>query len=410
MIPTPRRIHVEKQRLPMQYVVFLMALFLSKLGDSLFTLTIPWISYQLTGSAVVMGSLFAIQVLPVVAFGPVAGIVIDRLDRKRLLMIADVAAMILVGLIPALHFAELLQLWHLYAISFLLSVFSLVFEVTTLSIIPQLAGSQLTKANAGYQFALQASLIVGPMLAGLLLALLNGYTVLWLDAGSFLFTLGAVWLLPLTRQPRASRGGWLEEWRSLWGDMMEGFRWLQQNRLNLSLSLQAMVGNFGTSAVLAVLMYYLLSVLHLTEEQSGMTYALFGIGGLLGSLVAIPLDRRFQRGTLIVGLLVLGTICAMLPYVSIYWLMPGISGGLVTLCNVAWNTIVASIRQETVPSQMLGRVLAFSRVLTRISMPLGAMVGTAIVSYEPVWIFALIAGTKAVEVMIALFSPIRKCD
>ncbi|CAM3916037.1 Mfs transporter [Bacillus mobilis] len=77
-------------------------------------------------------------------------------------------------------------------------------------------------------------------------------------------------------------------------------------------------------------------------------------------------------------------------------------------CNIAWNIIVATVRQETVPSNMQGRVLGFSRVLTRLAMPLGALVGGIISAYNPVLVFALAAFTKLLEVIIALYSPIRK--
>jgi len=83
--------------------------------------------------------------------------------------------------------------------------------------------------------------------------------------------------------------------------------------------------------------------------------------------------------------------------------------GIVTICNVAWNTLVTSVRQETVPSNMLGRVLSFSRVFTRLAMPLGMMIGSLISSsISPAAVFAIAAASKGVEVLIALWSPIRK--
>ena len=165
----------------------------------------------------------------------------------------------------------------------------------------------------------------------------------------------------------------------------------QNDWLNIALSLQAMVGNFGASAVLGVLMYYLLSTLNLTSAQSGYNYTLIGIGGLLGSLIAVPLEKKFRRGVLIPLLLFLGALGLTFALWSTYWLAPGIAFGIAMTCNITWNTIVTSIRQETVPSNLQGRVLGFSRVLTRLSMPLGALVGGIISAYNPVFIFALVA-------------------
>lgn len=191
-------------------------------------------------------------------------------------------------------------------------------------------------------------------------------------------------------------------------DLIDGFKWLTNDRLNLALSLQAMVGNFGASAVLGVFMYYLLFTLHLTSEQSGFNYTLIGIGGLVGSIIVVPLEQHFRRGVLIPVLLGIGAIGLTYALWSEYWLAPGIAFGIAMTCNIAWNTIVASVRQKTVPTNMQGRVLGFSRVLTRLAMPLGALVGGMISSYNPVAVFALASFTKIIEVLIALFSPIRK--
>ncbi|SCN04484.1 Protein of unknown function [Bacillus wiedmannii] len=68
-----------------EYRVFIFGLLISRIGDSLYTFALPWIAYQLTSSAVIMGSLFAINVLPIVLFGPLVGVMVDRYDRKKLL-------------------------------------------------------------------------------------------------------------------------------------------------------------------------------------------------------------------------------------------------------------------------------------------------------------------------------------
>lgn len=78
-------------RLPGSYLFFLSGLFISRIGDSLYTLAIPWISYELTQSALVMSSVYAVSVLPIVLFGPVIGVLVDHLPRKKLMMATDLA-------------------------------------------------------------------------------------------------------------------------------------------------------------------------------------------------------------------------------------------------------------------------------------------------------------------------------
>ncbi|MBU5215189.1 MFS transporter [Bacillus albus] len=390
-----------------EYKIFIFGLLISRIGDSLYTFALPWIAYQLTGSAVIMSSLFAINVLPIVLFGPLVGVIIDRYDRKKLLLVADITNIILVSLIPILQSLHLLEIWHLYIITFILAVMSMFFDVTTVTVIPQIAGASLTKANSFYQMVNQLASLFGPMIAGVFISFIGGFHILWINVLSFIATLIAVMMLPSIKN-KNNRTEDKNSFQNILIDLFAGFKWLKKDQLNIALSLQAMVGNFGASAVLGVLMYYLLSTLHLTSTQSGYNYTLIGIGGLLGSLIAVPLENKFRRGILIPLLLLLGALGLTIALWSAYWLAPGIAFGIAMTCNIAWNTIVATVRQETVPSNMQGRVLGFSRVLTRLAMPLGALVGGIISAYNPVYVFALAAFTKLLEVFIALCSPIRK--
>ncbi|KAA0773947.1 macrolide transporter [Bacillus sp. 4048] len=390
-----------------EFKIFIFGLLISRIGDSLYTFALPWIAYQLTSSAVIMSSLFAINVLPIVLFGPLVGVIIDRYDRKKLLWIADITNIILVSLVPILYTLHLLEIWHLYVITFILAVMSMFFDVTTVTVIPHIAGASLTKANSFYQMINQLASLFGPMIAGIFISFIGGFQVLWINVLSFIATLVAVILLPSmkTVNKKCEDKNALQ---NVLADLVNGFKWLKNDRLNLALSFQAMIGNFGASAVLGVFMYYLLSTLQLTSEQSGFNYSLIGIGGILGSLIAVPLEKRLQRGLLIPLLLLAGAIGLTFALWSTYWFAPGIAFGIAMTCNIAWNTIVATVRQETVPSNMQGRVLGFSRVLTRLAMPLGALVGGIISAYNPVLVFALAAFTKLLEVFIALYSPIRK--
>lgn len=197
--------------------------------------------------------------------------------------------------------------------------------------------------------------------------------------------------------------------REIFSEMVEGFRFLIHDKLNLSLSIQVMIGNFGYSAAYGVLVFYLLSTLNLNAAQISYNYSFIGIGGLVGCIIVIPLERYFRRGVLIPILLIIGTCGFLYALFTKLWLGPGIAFGIVTICNVAWNTLVTSVRQETVPSNMLGRVLGFSRVFTRLAMPLGMMVGSLVSnSINPIAVFAIAAVSKGIEVLIALCSPIRK--
>lgn len=391
--------------LPLQFLVFLIGQLVSRLGDSLYTFAIPWISYELTHSAVVMGSMYAVSVLPIILFGPIIGMFVDYWDRRRLMIFADVTRAILVASLPLMQMLGILQLWELYIVSFLLAGLSLLFDVSIVAVIPHIIGDKnLTKANAAYQLVNQAGDLVGPILAGIMITTLGGYRSLWVDVLSFTGTLFAIWRIPTLGKTAVKTG-----LREIFRGMGEGLHFLIHDKLNFTLSLQAMIGNFGYSAAYGVLMFYLLSTLHLNAVQISYNYAFLGLGGLMGSIIVVPLERYFRRGLLIPILLLVGTCGFLYALVTEFWLGPGIAFGIVTICNVAWNTLSTSIRQETIPNNMLGRVLSFSRVFTRLAMPLGMMTGSLVSnSISPVAAFAIAAASKVVEILIALLSPIRK--
>ncbi len=276
-----------------EYKIFIFGLLISRIGDSLYTFALPWIAYQLTGSAVIMSSLFAINVLPIVLFGPLVGIIIDRYDRKKLLWIVDITNIILVSLVPILHTLHLLEIWHLYIITFILAVMSMLFDVTTVTVIPHIAGASLTKANSFYQMINQLASLFGPMIAGIFISFIGDFQVLWINVLSFIATLVAVMLLPSIKTVNSQNND-KNTLQNILSDLFNGFKWLKNDCLNIALSFQAMIGNFGASAVLGVFMYYLLSTLQLTPEQSGFNYSLIGIGGILGSLIAVPLEKRLR--------------------------------------------------------------------------------------------------------------------
>lgn len=385
------------------FALFLTGLTISKLGDALYMFALPWIAYDLTGSAVLMSGLFATEILPILLFGALAGVFVDRVDRRRLMMASDLLRAVIVAAIPLLGGLGMLQVWHLYIVAFSLSLISLVFDVATTIAIPELAGKDLTRANAAHQLIMQLGAMGGPALAGVAIAALGGYGAMWLDALSFGGTLLALLLLPpfQTGSAGATAQGVLE-------GMAEGFRWLWKHAVIKALSLQAMIGNFGFGMVNAVLMFYLRDVLHLSSRVGGLNYAMLGVGGVAGSLVIVPLSRRYSRRQLYPAILLFGMTGLLVMAALRTWWAPGFGFGMVSACNVAWVVLSTSVRQEQIPGELLGRVLSFTRVLSTAAMPVGAILGGALVErFDPALVFLIAAGTKLVETGIARFSAMR---
>lgn len=385
------------------FVAFLGGSLVSQLGDALYTFALPWIAYELTHSSLVMGTLFATEIIPILLFGAFAGVYVDRLNRRRLLLGANLLRAALVAFLPLLSFLGVLQLWELYLVAFSLALVSLAGDVATTTVLPEMAQSELTRANAAYQFMSQCAEFAGPALAGIAIATLGGFHTLWLDVLSFAGPFLVLWRLPDFQDQTGQRSA-----RHVLVELQEGLHWLWKEQVIKMLSLQAMLGNLGFGMVNAVLLYYLRTSLNLSAQLSGLDYAMVGVGGLLGSVMIVPLARSFRRGTLYPLLLLSGLVGRTVLFVLPWWWVPGLSLGIVSACDVAWVILSTSVRQERIPGSLMGRVLSFSRLLSTAAMPLGAVIGGLMAqSYDPRIVFCLAALTKGGEVLIARFSAIR---
>jgi MFS family permease len=387
------------------FVAYLGSSFISQSGDKLCALALPWIAYELSRSALVLGTLYATEVVPVLVIGALAGVYVDRLDRRRVLLSTDLLRAALLALLPVLALLGFLRLWELYVVTFALALLALANEVTLIAVTPELARSDNTRANAAFQFVSQGAEFAGPALAGVAIALLGGFTTLWLDVLSFGATFLVMWRLPRFQQqlrPAAPD-------RHVLSELREGLRWLWNAPVIKLLSVQAMLGNLGLGMISSVLLYYLRTSLSLSAQLSGLDYAMVGVGGLLGSLVIVPLSRRFRRGTLYPALLSCGFLGRASMAALSWWWIPGLSLGIVAGCDVAWIILSTSVRQERIPAQLMGRVLSFSRLLSNAAMPLGAVIGGLLAErYDPRLVFALAALTKGGEALIARFSAIHE--
>jgi MFS family permease len=390
--------------LPRPFAAFLGGLTVSKLGDALYLFALPWITYDLTGSAVVMGTLYAVEIVPALLFGALAGVYVDRFDRRTLMLGADQLRAALVAAVPLLHLTGGLRLWHLFAVAFLLSLLSLLFDVATTAVVPDLAGADLTRANAVHQGAMQLASMSGPALAGLVIAAVGGYGALWLDALSFAGTFLVLLRLPAFRPAGAGQSA-----RTVLQGLADGFRWMWGSAVIRVLALQAMTGNFGFGMVSAVLMFYLRSTLGLSPQLAGLDFAMLGVGGVLGSVAIVPLSRRFRRGLLYPAILLFGMAGLLLMAAVRTWWAPGIGFGMVSACNIAWVVLSTSVRQELIPSGLMGRVVGFTRMLSTAGMPVGAALGGLLIDrFDPAVVFLAAAATKGAEVLIARYSAMYR--
>jgi MFS family permease len=354
------------------------AYFISTSGDWLYRLALPLLVLRMTGSAVSAAFTYALEFAPYIGLSLVAGVVADRVDRRRLLIVGDGCAAILVGVLVALIGMHLGNVWVIYVCAFALSSVRPFYHPAFQGLLPALVpDEQLPSTNSQVQATDSLLTLVGPVVGAGAIAALGVQTALWLDCASFV---ASALLIVFIRAPRAGRRR-----RVTWKfgtDLAEGVRYLFRDRVTLWASILMAGTNVGLYLIEANLIYYAVTLRGFSFRAVGVIFGAQGAGSLIGAVLAPHLAKRAVPGRLIVGSMVgagvmSAFLAAPLPLVAIAVAWAAV-GAFTMLIVVTWFTL----RQRIVPGAILGRVVALSRMLSFTFIPLGAVVGGLIVSAQ----------------------------
>ena len=340
-------------------------------GMTRFALTI-W-AYQETGSATALALVAFFSFGPVVLLSPVAGALVDRWNRKLVVMLSDLAAGTTTILLLLLYTTGNLQIWHLYVMGALAGAFeSFQFPAFSAAMTMMLRKEEYGRANGMMSVAESASGIVAPLLGGLLLTIIGIGGVMTIDVVTFVFAVTAV-LITYIPQPEATAVG-LQARASLWRESLFGFQYIWRRPSLLGMQMMFFLANLfgGYSAVLLVPL--ILARTGNNELILGTVQSAFGIGGLVGgiafSLWGGPGEK--VHGVLLgmVGNFLLGSFVLGIGQTLPLWLV----GAFFTMFFIpVLNGSNQAIWQAKVAPDVQGRVFATRRLIAQITGPLAML-------------------------------------
>lgn len=348
---------------------------ISQLGDYVAYLTVPLFVASLTESALSLGLTYSLETLPGLLLGLLGGVLLDRLPLRGVLVVADFArAAAFVGLGLAAVQPGTSTIWIVFLLSFVIGSFSAVFQNGLYALIPSLVRSnQINVANARVASSQQVALVLGPLLAGFLAAQFGFAPGFFLNGATFLVSAVSIALVgPVpVRLETSGRSTMAEEaWHGL------RFLW-SEPRLRAS-TIAAAAANAAVGFLESTLVVLGTDVMGASEEQLGTLFMALGIGGIVGALAAPRLIKKLGLGrVLTIGMFVFGgmfllavqTRYGFLALGSFFLLFVGLS-----MVNVP----LATIRQIYTPQAMLGRVISAARTIGWSTLPIGALLGTAL--------------------------------
>jgi MFS family permease len=373
--PTSNRANVPaRSRFGAEFWKFLLGQTVSNVGSSFTIFVLPLLVFKLTGSAFNLALVASAEYLPYLLFGLIIGAWVDRVDRRRLMILTDIAQALVISSIPLLGALGLLSVWWIYAVGFVSSTLWIFFNTAEFAAVPSLVPEEdLPAANGYLQASYATATVVGPLLAGLLVAVAPIHLVLVVDALSFLVSALAVGLVKVSFNDADSA----ERQRSerLQRDVVEGLRYvLGHPILRNTCLMMALVSCVGFT-VYAQLVFYAKERLGASDTQVGLLYAAGSVGMIALALVASPLRRRLSFSKVMLGTLMLqGVLTVLLASTRSYWvgvLLWAVMWGLVVLLDINSN----SLWQMIVPNRLLGRVQSVVNVLSWSTIPLGTFIG-----------------------------------
>lgn len=349
----------------------------SQIGTQFSVVVIPLLAaVTLNASPLALGLLSAAAGLPHLLFGLLAGVWVDRLPRRPLMIAADVGRFALLAAIPIAAWRGLLSVEVLIVIAFLVETLTVFFDVAYLAFLPSLvADDQLVEANSRLEASASASRVIGPAFGGSLVRLLGAPNAMMVDALSYLAS-----ALILVRIRVKERGLSAEAQGGIWRQIGEGLSYLGRDPILRALALASGAVNLGGYVFLSIYVLYLTRTLGLDAGAVGLVFAMGGIGALIGSVLATPARRMWGTGPAILGsLFCFGFFGLTVPLAVVFprSALPLIVAAecLQWLALTIYTINAVTLRQEITSEALLGRVNGGMRVLGAGMWPLGALLG-----------------------------------
>ena len=341
----------------------------SVLGDNVALIAVAFAVLELTGSATDLGLVLAAQTAPLVVFLLVGGVWADRLSRQRIMIAADLVRVVTQGTFAGLLFAGAAQLWHLIVLQAVYGTATAFFRPAATGLTPQTVSPPLLQqANALLSLALSTNAVLGPAVAGALIAATSPAWALAVDSLTFLAS--AAFLVGLRLPPAEPRPR-----RAFFSELADGWREVRTRTW-----VWASILNFMLFQLLVLTTFQVLGPLIAKESLDGAAswawiMGAAGVGSVLGDVLALnfeprrPLRAAFMTGLLFVPVVIL--LAARAPTAAIAVVAVG--------WGIAWtfpNTLWFTTLQEHIPRDAISRVSSFDWLGSSVLRPIGyAIVG-----------------------------------
>lgn len=358
----------------------------SSLGDGIVRTAVPLLAVTLTRDPLLISGIAALAMLPWLLFAIPSGILIDKIDRRLAMALANTVRGLLGATLLVLVATGTLTIWSLYAVTFVAGVAETIYDGAIRAVVPGIVEKvNLPRANGRIE---AGETVVLNFLSAPFTSLLFGVSVLiplGVNVAAYAVAIVLALLLPIAASGRqfkvttvadgtgADRGARTREpW---WRQFVEGFRFITANRMLVTLWLLSTFTGLAISAATASLVLYLVQRVGLAPSLFGVFLLSGAAGAIIGSLVVDRVKRALGAGlTMAIGNVLFAVSIFAMGLAPQLWLA-ALGFFLSSFGVILWNVLVMSLRQSVIPGRLLGRVHGTWRTLLWGAMPIGSLLG-----------------------------------
>ena len=391
-----------KSRLPLNYWKLWSATFISNIGNGVTAIAFPWLASSLTRSPLTIAIVGLMSQLPWLLFTLPAGVITDRIDRKKIIVAMDILRGVVTALatiVLVVHRNEFSQVKNplgahhgnsthlilatMMIASFLLGAAEVLGNNSSQTFMPEvLAEEDLAKGN-GQMWSAEylTNSFIGPALGSLLLGV-SIYLPFLVDAGSFFASAALISLITVQARAivKSQKSKELKGTAAFMAELKEGFAWLMGHDILRPMAFTLGTLNFFSQIAFASFILYVQEILHVSVFVFALLGTAGAVGGFTGGLVAPKIIKRIGEGNaLTCALIGMPTLMALCFFVH-QWYILYVMIFLEVFLSVSWNIVTVSFRQTIIPTEILGRVNSGYRFFGWGSMPLGSITGGLLVS------------------------------
>lgn len=384
-----------------EYRLLWSSLIVSTLGSHAAGIIYPLLVLAMTNSPTQVGIVSALRILPFILLCLPVGALIDRWNRRTVMLVCDTGRALVVASLPLAMAFEALTMAQIFVVATVEGTLMVFFNIAeTAALARVVAKPQMAAAAAQNHVAFAGAAIVGPAVGTWLYGTLGRSLPFALNAACFTLSMLCVWRMrtrfdppPATARPDLKR------------EIGEGLRWLWHERLVRDMALITGVLNFVQSAV-PLLLIVLAQRLAASEQQIGLIFSVAGVGGVGGALVGATVRQRFSFGQVIAGTLALQALVFPLFGLAGSALVLGIAYGIFSFVAPIYNVVQFSHRITMIPDGLQGRVNSAFRFIAMGLNPVGAAAcGVLLEHAGPGWTVGLFSVVMAGVAVAAALDP-----